>query len=254
MTKQEIRNLFYGSDARAKHFAYLLITLDAFLFSLLILQALYPDNRTITALEIGFGVVYLSEIAVRLWVAPRKWNYLLNFYTITDLIVVGSLLASSLIGNLAILRILRSLRVLRAYRSLTRLTEAAPPALYYRDIAFATLNLLVFVFIMSTIVYLEEGPVNPQINTFVDALYFSVTSLTTTGYGDITASTTSGRILAILIMLFGVTLFLRLATSIFHPRKRTYTCPDCGLTRHDADATHCKHCGRVVHIETTGEL
>jgi len=31
-----------------------------------------------------------------------------------------------------------------------------------------------------------------------------------------------------------------------------YTCPDCGLKEHDADAVHCKHCGRVLNIETAG--
>jgi voltage-gated potassium channel len=31
-----------------------------------------------------------------------------------------------------------------------------------------------------------------------------------------------------------------------------FKCPDCGLTRHDADAVHCKHCGKVIHIETEG--
>jgi voltage-gated potassium channel len=31
-----------------------------------------------------------------------------------------------------------------------------------------------------------------------------------------------------------------------------YKCPDCGLTRHDPDAVHCKHCGELLKIETEG--
>ncbi len=31
-----------------------------------------------------------------------------------------------------------------------------------------------------------------------------------------------------------------------------HECPGCALKRHDADAIHCKHCGRVIHIETEG--
>jgi len=56
----------------------------------------------------------------------------------------------------------------------------------------------------------------------------------------------------VVIMVVGVALFLRLAQTVFRPQKTRYTCPDCGLTRHDADAVHCKHCGRTIKIETEG--
>jgi voltage-gated potassium channel len=39
---------------------------------------------------------------------------------------------------------------------------------------------------------------------------------------------------------------------LFRPQKVHYECPDCGLTRHDPDAVHCKHCGATIHIETEG--
>ena len=41
--------------------------------------------------------------------------------------------------------------------------------------------------------------------------------------------------------------------TIFRPQKLTYECPACGLTRHEPDAVHCKHCGNIVKIETEGE-
>ena len=31
------------------------------------------------------------------------------------------------------------------------------------------------------------------------------------------------------------------------------TCRKCGLSLHDADAVHCKHCGATIHIETEGD-
>jgi len=30
-------------------------------------------------------------------------------------------------------------------------------------------------------------------------------------------------------------------------------CHSCGLSLHDADAVHCKHCGTVIHIDTEGQ-
>ncbi|MGE0855115.1 MAG: potassium channel family protein, partial [Hyphomicrobiaceae bacterium] len=88
---------------------------------------------------------------------------------------------------------------------------------------------------------------------YIDALYFTVTALTTTGFGDITLEGTSGRLLSIIILLIGVALFLRLVQTIFRPPHVSFECPDCGLRRHDTDAVHCKHCGRVLHITTDGE-
>ncbi|HMB77854.1 MAG TPA: potassium channel family protein, partial [Kiloniellaceae bacterium] len=94
---------------------------------------------------------------------------------------------------------------------------------------------------------------NPDINHYLDALYFTVTTLTTTGFGDITMTDTFGRVLAVIIMVVGVSLFLRLIQTIFRPPKVLYPCPDCGLKRHDPDAVHCKHCGHVLNISTEGE-
>jgi hypothetical protein len=42
---------------------------------------------------------------------------------------------------------------------------------------------------------------NPLIANYVDALYFTITCLTTTGVGDITLRGTSGRLLSVIIML-----------------------------------------------------
>jgi len=61
-----------------------------------------------------------------------------------------------------------------------------------------------------------------------------------------------GRLMTVLIMIFGVALFLRLVQTIFRPSKAQVACPDCGLNRHDTDAIHCKHCGRMLNIPTEG--
>jgi voltage-gated potassium channel len=41
--------------------------------------------------------------------------------------------------------------------------------------------------------------------------------------------------------------------TIFRPPHVNFECPDCGLVRHETDAVHCRHCGRVLHITTEGE-
>ena len=79
-----------------------------------------------------------------------------------------------------------------------------------------------------------------------------MTTLTTTGFGDITLPGTGGRMLSVGIMIFGVTLFLRLAQALFRPSKVTFECPTCALSRHEPDAVHCKACGTVLRIPDEG--
>ena len=85
-----------------------------------------------------------------------------------------------------------------------------------------------------------------------DALYFTVATLTTTGFGDITMSGPAGKLFSVFVMVVGVALFVQLARAIFQPQKVRYKCKECGLLRHDLDAVHCKHCGTRLKIETPG--
>ena len=92
------------------------------------------------------------------------------------------------------------------------------------------------------------------IQSYSDALYFTVTALTTTGFGDITLPGTLGRLITVVIMIFGVTLFLNLAKVLFSPSKVRFRCPSCSLLRHDVDAVHCKACGGLLNIPDEGAV
>jgi voltage-gated potassium channel len=103
---------------------------------------------------------------------------------------------------------------------------------------------------VSSAVFVTQHGVNPKIEDFVDTLYFSVATLSTTGFGDITiVGHTSGDCSRSGMMIVGITLFLRLAQTLFRPGgKVRYPCPQCGLQRHDPDAVHCEACGHVLNI------
>jgi hypothetical protein len=58
----------------------------------------------------------------------------------------------------------------------------------------------------------------------------------------------------VVIMIFGVTLFLNLARVLFNPSKVRFSCPDCGLQKHDRDAVHCKACGKLLNIPDEGAV
>ena len=55
------------------------------------------------------------------------------------------------------------------------------------EVIIAALDLAVFMLVVSSIGYVTQHSMNPEIGDFLDALYFTVTTLSTTGFGDITS-------------------------------------------------------------------
>ena len=199
------------------------------------------------------GVVIALDLLARLFIARPRTGFFRRLHNWADILVVFSMFAPLFITNLAFLRVLRAVRIVRAFTVLRRADQLAGFLAEHRRILERITNLVVFVFIMSALVYIQQLSLNDNINSYLDALYFTVTSLTTTGYGDILMEGDLGRLLSVMIMVLGLTLFLNLLRAVVSPTEKVSgECRACGLARHDPDAVHCKHCGAVVHIQTEG--
>lgn len=244
--KAALTTLFHKRTRQSILFNRLLIVLNIAVFAIFALEALLPGHAIIRILELSFGVLFLLEYAARVWIAPRRGVFVFDVFSIIDALVIVSLFAPLLIGNLALLRIMRSLKVLRTYYIINLLKKENKAVAQYRATIVSILNFLVFLAIMTVIVYVAESQFNPYINTYLDALYFTVSTLTTTGYGDVIATGPWGKMLSVVAMLIGITLFLQLTRTIFRGAKIHYTCRECGLSAHDVDSIHCKHCGASI--------
>jgi voltage-gated potassium channel len=155
-------------------------------------------------------------------------HYLDNAAALLDLVVIASLFWSALAGgNLAFLRVLRTVRLLRSYNVLGQLKKLSPAVRRNEEVITAALDLAVFILIASSLVYVTQRSVNPKIQDFVDALYFTVATLSTTGFGDVTLiGSTAGELFSVAMMIVGISLFLRLAQAVFRPGgKVRHQCP-----------------------------
>ena len=252
--KKAVELLYTGRSRKAARFRYALIVFDVSTVAFFIITTPMEPTADILVADVTIGLIILADFFARLWIAPGKLRMLRQVYTIADIVVIFSLLLAPIVThNLAFLRVLRTLRLLHSYHVLRDLRGEIPLFRRNEDVIVSSVNLVVFIFLVTALVFVLQFGDNPEIDSYIDALYFTVATLTTTGFGDITLTGNVGRLLAILIMIVGVALFLRLAQTIFRPQKRLYSCPTCGLSRHEPDAVHCKHCGRTIKIETTGE-
>ena len=250
---RKIRLLYTGQSQRARRFRYGLITFDALTIIYFIAAAALPKTPVTGALNIALGVLIVLDLAARLWISDNLRRELTRIYTLADIVVVASLLLAPIFTeNLAFLRVLRGLRLLHAYHLLGDLRRESLFFRRHEDAILAAVNLLVFIFVTTSLVFVLAFDEDSGIAGYIDALYFTVATLTTTGFGDITMTTTGGKLLSVFIMVVGVALFVQLARAIFQPSKIKYKCPECGLNRHEPDAIHCKHCGEPLKIETEG--
>jgi voltage-gated potassium channel len=248
-----LRELYFGYSGKARIWRYALLIFDIITIGYFIVSSVVDPNRVHHELDYVIAAVLLLDYLGRFLAANKPAKYASSFTSLADIVVMVSLIAPAFFENFAFLRVIRMLRLMRSYHLLRELRQASAWFRQNEEIIQSALNLIVFVFVVTAVVYVAEHDRNEAINNYLDALYFTVTTLTTTGFGDITMTDSGGRLLTVLIMIFGVALFLRLVQTIFRPAKVHYPCPDCGLSRHDPDAVHCKHCGRVLNIPTEGD-
>jgi voltage-gated potassium channel len=249
---ERFRSLYEDETPVAQRFRYGLLVFDLGTVFFVIVTSFFQRTQTVEFIDIVLGIIILVDFLVRVMIEKSKGLFFLRPATWADVAAVLSFLAPITGEGFGFLRILRTLRLLHTYQLLARLRQDFPYFRKHEDVVLAAINLAVFLFVMTGLIYATQYRVNPEIGNYADALYFTVTTLTTTGFGDITLTGTGGRLLSVGVMIVGVTLFLRLAQVLFRPAKVRYECPQCGLSLHDSDAIHCKHCGTTIHIKTEG--
>lgn len=245
--------LYYGSGTTPLRFRFGLLLFEFALLSFFVVSSFWPGELWVFIVDWVIALLLILDFAARLYIhrppsaffkAPSSW---------ADLVVIASLLLAPFVENLLFLRALRAVRLFRSYQVLHDLRDHFRFFARNSEAIEAGINLLVFLFVMAAIVYVLKARSHPEVNNYLDALYFTVSTMTTTGFGDIVFPDPAGKLLSIFIMIMGVTLFFRLAQAIVRPFKVRYECPRCGLLRHEPDAVHCKACGQLLHIPDEGD-
>jgi voltage-gated potassium channel len=248
-----LRELYEGESRGAIWFRYSLVLFDLLTIIFMVITSFIRGSTSLEFVDVAIGVLVLAEFIARLSISRRPLHDVLHPLGLADVAVIVSFLAPVTGQSLGFLRALRVLRLFRSYRLASRMRRDFPFVRRNYDAIVAGTNLFVFLFGMTAIVYETQHQHNPAIGNYLDALYLTVATLTTTGFGDITLIGTSGRLLAIVMMIVGVSLFVRMVQVLFRPRRMHIRCSSCGLSEHDSDAVHCKRCGALLVLEAKAE-
>lgn len=207
-------------------------------------------------LEWIFTVLFTIEYILRLLSVGRPLRYVTSFYGIVDLVAFLPTYFSLFLPGaqyflvirlLRVLRIFRILKLVQYLRELRLLMKAIKASI--RKIAVFLFVVLILVVILGSLMYVIEGEGNGFTSIPV-SIYWSIVTLTTVGYGDISPQTALGQTLAAIIMIIGYSI-IAVPTGIvtvevaksYKDKVSTQACPECSAEGHETDATYCKYCG-----------
>lgn len=196
-------------------------------------------------------LIFTIEYLFRFWYAEKKVQYFLNIYSLIDLIVIIPFL---------IVFIDNGFILIFKWFIILRLLKFLDPQVFPSNInmdnglIFARIIVTLFsiVFIYSGLIYQVEHTVNSKVfRTFLDAFYFSVVTMTTVGFGDITPISELGRLLTVVMIFTGVSLIPWQVGDLIKRLVKTANqveipCRNCNLYLHDKDAIFCKNCGNKL--------
>ncbi len=243
--RRVLHTLYHGGTPTAVRFRTAWVVLDLLIIGFFIAAPLIRETAFFLAVDYALAAVLAVDLGARALARERLSDFFRRPAAWIDLLVLVTLLFPQQFFNLGFLRVLRLYTLVNSEvfwdTVLKRFDDTR-----VEDVTRAVGALLTFVFVTTGFVYAVFGRSEGGPDGYVDALYFTITSLTTTGYGDVTLPGTAGKLLSIIIMVSGVTLFLRLAQAVFQPAQSRMRCLDCGLDRHEADAKHCRCCGAAL--------
>jgi voltage-gated potassium channel len=183
-----------------------------FLLTIYVLGALVADtffdltpelSKLLTYLDYLICFFFLIEFFYRFYKAEDKlafmkwgWIDLLSSIPMLDQLRGGR-----------VLRLIRLFRLFRAFRSTKQLiTHIFADKIKGTLSSISIFAFLLIIFSSIAILQVEDAPTS-NIKTAEDAVWWTYSTITTVGYGDKYPVTTEGRILAMILMTFGVGLF-----------------------------------------------
>ena len=205
-------------------------------------------------------VFFTFEYIGRLLTVRKPMKYALSFYGIIDLLATLPSYIDLLFPGWHFLVALRAIRLLRVFRILKLMHFVGASNLLVVALRKSRTKIAVFLFtvvvlcvMLGTIMYMVEGPESGFSNIPI-SIYWTIVTLTTVGFGDITPATPLGQFISSVIMILGYGI-IAVPTGIVtseivsrqKPNRNTQACHDCGTNDHKDGANFCYHCGAHLH-------
>ncbi len=210
ISKEKIKFYLYDDKStagKAVDLFLIIVNIMAIIHYIVEVETVDPSKlKLLFILEIIFVSVFIAEYMLRLLVAENKRKFVFSVYSFFDILSIIPIAFT--IYKIGFLRILRVFRILRFQKYLEN------EYFFFGRIKPYQLQVMRLIFIIITIVLISAGFIysiegregTNTLKSFLDAVYFTVSTVTTVGFGDFTPSTNAGKLVTIGIILSGVLL------------------------------------------------
>ncbi|MGI9547416.1 MAG: ion transporter [Flavobacteriaceae bacterium] len=261
--RTKLHEIIYGTHTRSgKLFDIILLIVIVYSVIIVMLESVprFDDkyHKFLNISEWIVTILFTIEYIVRIICIKRPRNYIFSFFGIIDLLSTIPKYLSFFVMGSQYITAFRALRLLRVFRILKLVRFVGESNNLLRALRASRAKIFIFVFfvliisvLLGTIMYLVEGPQN-GFNSIPHSVYWTIVTLTTVGYGDISPQTGLGQFIATLVMIVGYGI-IAVPTGIVtveysKQRKKEgseglLACENCLATGHMEEANHCYNCG-----------
>lgn len=201
MRSKAKRHLPLNADLRLRHYeaktSAAMAALAITYFVIYTMQVLWISMPNFVGIVLNLAslviwVIFIADLSIRVYLAPRRWLYLAQHPL--DVIAV-------------LVPMVRALRILRVFTAgqwlIARGRHLAIGRTY---LAIAVAATLVWFTAALAFYDVERGAPGSMVDSFGDALWWSISTMSTVGYGDVYPVTTEGRIVAAGLMIIGISM------------------------------------------------
>jgi voltage-gated potassium channel len=190
-------------------FIQVLILLSLISFSLETLPDLNSKTKYILSLfELISVIVFSAEFILRIVLTKSPFKYIFSFFGIIDLLAILPFYLASGI-DLRSIRIFRLFRLFRIFKllkynsAIDRVSDAFSSI--KKELVVFGVATLFLLYVAAVGIYYCENPAQPEkFKSVFHSLWWSVTTLTTVGYGDMYPITVGGKLFTSLIVFIGM--------------------------------------------------
>lgn len=262
--RQKVKVIIYGTNTVAGRL------FDLILLGLILLSVLLVMMETVQGfdqkyhwhlffLEWLITAFFTIEYLLRIICIDKPVKYIFSFYGIIDFISILPMYLSLFFVGANIFAVIRALRLLRLFKIINHPKFSHQSTQLKEALIASKGKIIVFIYfvlistvIIGSIMYLVEGK-ESGFTSIPMSIYWTIVTLTTVGYGDISPITPLGQIIASAAMILGYGI-IAVPTGIVTAEiaksslknsipNRKIPCIRCGADDHHSNANFCYNCG-----------
>jgi voltage-gated potassium channel len=215
-----------------------------------------------------FTILFTIEYFLRLICVRNPKKYATSFFGLVDLFAILPTYISVVVPGAQTFLVIRAFRFVRIFRIFKLSAYFAEGQILVAALKTGRPKIMVFlvgvgavVISMGALMYFVEGE-ESGFTSIPKAIYWTVTAMTTVGFGDIVPKTALGQLIATALMITGYGV-IAIPTGIvttemvrgsletpkspsIGAKKMPLECDSCGLRGHDLDARFCRNCGHEL--------